>query len=96
MPSRVVLVNPEAPAPAAAPGVAPRPAAGGTLRLGTLSNSKPNADLLLRLVTEHVRAAVDVSTVVARRKPHPAYPAGDAVLDELAKEADLVVTAMGD
>jgi hypothetical protein len=93
---RVVLVSPQAPPPAPSATVGPRPTAAGKLRLGILDNSKPNADLLLGSVAEAVGADVELAAVVSRRKPHPAYAAGGDLLDELAKEADFVVTAMAD
>jgi hypothetical protein len=97
MSTKVLLVNPEAPAPAAT-GVseAQRSIKGSGLRLGTLYNSKSNADHLLAMIVEGVKAAMPVASVVALAKPHPSLPADASVLDQLAKEADVVVSAMAD
>lgn len=67
-----------------------------TFRLGILDNAKSNADHLLRMVSESLQATVPVASVIRRRKPGPARPAETALLDELMKEADFVVSAMAD
>ena len=69
---------------------------GGGIRLGVLDNSKANADHLLKLIVEGVKKEFKVDSVVFKRKPASSRPATDEMLDELAKEADLVVAAMAD
>ena len=66
------------------------------IRLGVLDNSKANADHLLQLIVEGVQKEFKVDSVVIRRKPASSRPATDEMLDELAKEADLVISAMAD
>ena len=66
------------------------------IRLGILDNSKANADHLLNLIVEGVKKEYQVDSVVIKRKPTSSRPATDQVLDELAKEADLVISAMAD
>ena len=61
-----------------------------------LDNSKGNADHLLSLIVEGVRKEFKVDSVVMKRKPASSGPATDQVLDELAKEADVVLSAMAD
>jgi hypothetical protein len=86
---------------------APPPSAGGTLqqerksepaglRLGILDNAKSNADHLLALIIESVRASLPVASVVRLRKPSSAAGAEQEILDELAEKADCVITAMAD
>lgn len=70
--------------------------ASGGIRLGVLDNSKANADHLLSLIVEGVKKEFKVDSVVIKRKPASSRPATDELLDELAKEADLVVSAMAD
>ena len=96
--SKVLLVVPEAPAPApAAAATAERRKAGrGGLRLGVLDNSKGNADHLLRFIVEGVKAAVPVASVVMLRKGSVSLPAPGDIIDQLAREADFVVSAMAD
>jgi hypothetical protein len=96
MARKVVLVVPEAPAPAAAAIVDERPVGANGIRLGVLDNGKSNADHLLRLIVEGVRASVDVASVVSLRKASVSLPAAGELLDRLAGEADVVVSAMAD
>jgi len=94
--SKVLLVVPEAPAPAATVAAEARKAGNSGLRLGVLDNSKGNADHLLRFIVEGVKAAVPVASVVSLRKDSVSLPAPGAILDELAAESDIVVSAMAD
>ena len=94
--SKVTLVVPEAPVPATAAAAAGRKARKGGLRLGKLDNSKGNADHLLRFITEGVKAALPVASVVSLRKGSVSLPAPGEILDQLAQEADFVVSAMAD
>lgn len=93
---KVLLVVPEAAAPAAAAAAESRKAGKSGLRLGVLDNSKGNADHLLRYIVEGVRAAVPVASVVSLRKDSVSLPAPGPILDRLAAEADFVVSAMAD
>ena len=93
---KVVLVVPEAPAPAAAVAAESRKAGKSGLRLGVLDNSKGNADYLLKFIVEGVTAAVPVASVVSLRKGSVSLPAPGAILDQLAAESDIVVSAMAD
>jgi len=79
------------PAPASAGKAAP-----GGIRLGILDNSKGNADHLLAMLVENVRATFPVSSVLTLRKSSAATRADDNVLAELAANADFVVSAMAD
>ncbi len=96
MPPKVFLVSPEAlPHQFAGPGEQRR-VKPGPIRLGTLDNTKGNADHLLAFVVEEIRNAMPVASVTALRKLNPSTPAPKNVLDRLATEADFVVSAMGD
>ena len=92
----VTLVNPEAPAPAAAAAAEQRKLGKHGLRLGILDNSKGNADHLLKFLVEGIRAQVPVASVVSLRKGSVSLPAPKEILDQLAGEADFVVSAMAD
>ena len=94
--SKVLLVVPEAPVPAAAVAAESRKAGKSGLRLGVLDNSKGNADHLLRFIVEGVKSALPVASVVSLRKGSVSLPAPGAILDRLAAEADVVVSAMAD
>ena len=93
----VKLVIPYAPPPAGASEVtAQRGISAKGIRLGILDNSKANADYLLNMIVDGVKQEFKVDSVVVKRKPTSSRPATDQVLDELAKEADLVISAMAD
>ena len=64
---KVILVVPEAPAPASAVAAVSRKAGKSGLRLGVLDNSKGNADHLLSFIVEGVKAALPVASVVSLR-----------------------------
>ena len=94
--SKVLLVVPEAPVPAATAAAESRKAGKSGLRLGVLDNSKGNADYLLRFIVEGVKAAVPVASVASLRKDSVSLPAPGSILEQLAAEADFVVSAMAD
>ena len=66
------------------------------IRLGVLDNSKGNADHLLKMIVDGVRAQAPLASVVFARKPYVALPAPPETLDQLAREADVVISAMAD
>jgi hypothetical protein len=93
---KILIVVPEAPLEEAAELKPERRMGRGGIRLGVLDNSKANADYLLELIVEGVRKELDVTSVVMKRKPASSRPASEEVLDSLAKQADVVVSAMAD
>jgi len=96
MMGKVILVVPEAPVSATGVAAESRKAGKSGLRLGVLDNSKGNADYLLKFIVEGVTAAVPVASVVSLRKGNNSLPAPGGILDQLAAEADIVVSAMAD
>jgi len=66
------------------------------IRLGVLDNSKGNADHLLAMIVEGVRAQVPLASVAFARKPYVSMGAPPETLDKLALEADVVISAMAD
>jgi len=97
MMGNIRLVIPAAPPPTSAEGrVAQRDIAGKGVRLGVLDNSKGNADHLLKMIVEGVRAQVPLASVTVARKPYVSMAAPAETLDQLAQEADVVISAMAD
>ena len=96
MAGKTLLVIPEAPAPGGTASVQTRRLEKRGIRLGVLDNSKGNADHLLRFIVDGVKAQVEVASVVSLRKASVSLPAPDDILERLAKEADVVVSAMAD
>ena len=93
---KIFLVVPDAPIEDVEQLKSNRSLGSAGIRLGILDNSKANADHLLNLIVEGVKKEYQVDSVVINRKPTSSRPATDQVLDELAKEADLVISAMAD
>lgn len=90
------IIVPEAPIPESQAPQARRVRGAHGLRLGLLDNSKSNADHLFNFLVAAIRATVPIASIVSLRKPHPSLPADESVIEQLAKEADLVVSAMAD
>ncbi len=65
-------------------------------RLGLLDNSKPNAKELLEAVASALDQRYELARIVLRRKPTMSVPATEQVLEELARECDVVLTGSGD
>jgi hypothetical protein len=93
---KLFLVAPDAPMEEVAQLKPERKLGAGGIRLGVLDNSKGNADHLLNMIVEGVKKEFKVDTVVIRRKPTSSRPATDQMLDELARETDIVISAMAD
>ena len=93
---KIFLVAPDAPMEDVAQLKAQRSLGTGGIRLGVLDNSKGNADHLLNLIVEGVKKEFKVDTVVMKRKPTSSRPATDQMLDELARDTDIVISAMAD
>ena len=66
------------------------------IRLGTLSNGKPNTAHLLEGLLEVVTAHPRFAAGVREAKESASRPADPAVLDHLAAASDLVVDATAD
>jgi hypothetical protein len=94
--ARIFLVVPDAPFEDVAQLNSGRTLGNRGIRLGVLDNSKANADHLLNLIIAGMKQEFKIDSVVMKRKPASSRPATDQVLDELAKEADLVISAMAD
>lgn len=65
-------------------------------RLVALDNGKPGAELLLRRMGEGVAARTGAAFGGVRRKRTAATPCEDALLGELVRDADLVLTGTAD
>lgn len=94
----VRLVIPAAPAPVQSTDqkVTQRDISKQGIRLGVLDNSKGNADHLLKMIVEGVRAQVPIASVAFARKPYVSMAAPPETLNQLAREADVVISAMAD
>ena len=97
MTNELILLVPEAPAPKSEK-VEMRERKGPleTVRLGTLGNSKANADPLLQFMVQTVHGEVPLRSVVALNKSNASVAASNEILARLASESDLVISAMAD
>ena len=64
--------------------------------IGVLDNSKPNADKLAERFAELLKEKYGVAKVVTRRKLTAQQGAPKQYLDELAAQADIVLSGLGD
>lgn len=94
--AKIYIVAPDAPMEQAENLETGRKLGSGGIRLGVLDNTKSNADHLLKLLIEGVKQEFNVESLVYKRKAASSEPAAAQILDELAKEADLVIGAMAD
>ena len=94
----MIVLSPEGKAPTAAKRVSalPRfPDLRGKI-VGLLDNSKPNADKLGERFEQLLREKYGVAGVVKRRKLTAQQGAPKEYLDELAAQADFVLSGLGD
>jgi hypothetical protein len=75
--------------------LAPRPMDLAGKVIGLLDNTKEQGDIILQTVGDALREHYGVARVVIRRKEHYSKPATNALIDELAKEVQLAVAAVG-
>ena len=64
--------------------------------VGLLDNSKPNADKLAERFAELLKENYGVAKVITRRKLTAQQGAPKQYLDELASQADFVISGLGD
>jgi hypothetical protein len=64
-------------------------------RIGFLDNSKEKADVFLGALAEHLAQRYALTQVIQRRKPSYSRVAPPALIEELSKTCDGVITAMG-
>lgn len=89
-------VSPEAPAAAPETVAVATKVSGSGIRLGILDNSKANADHLLQFLLDAAGSSLPVASTVKRRKPAASRPAANDIVEDLAREADFVLSAMAD
>lgn len=96
LPDGRIVYDPRGAVSAETRPLAPRPAALDGLRLGVLDNTKWNASKLLRQVVARLAADLTFAAVHRYAKPGFSRLAPPALLDRIAAETDVAVTAIGD
>ena len=94
----MIILSPEGKAQTAAARIArlPRFADLRGKTVGLLDNSKPNADKLGERFEQLLRERFGVTGVIKRRKLTAQQGAPDEFLDELAAQADFILSGLGD
>jgi hypothetical protein len=94
----MIVLSPEGKAQTSAARVAalPRFADLNGKVVGLLDNSKPNTDKLEERFAQLLRERLDVGKVVTRRKISAQQGAPKEYLDELAAQADFILSGLGD
>ena len=75
---------------------AARPGTLEGLRVGFLDNSKPNSDKILQYLDEMLRERYGIAASIHRRKPTASRVLPPEMLEEMLRECDVVVPAVGD
>jgi hypothetical protein len=75
--------------------LAPRPMDLAGKVVGLLDNTKEQGDVILQTIGEALRERHGVARVVIRRKEHYSKPAADDLIDEMAKEVEVAIAAVG-
>ena len=63
--------------------------------VGLLDNTKEQGDVILETVANALRERYGVAKVIIRRKEFFSKPASDEMLDDMAKEVQVAVAALG-
>ncbi len=90
------LFDPTAPPVARAPVRAPRPARFAGLRVGLVENTKFNADTLLRKLAERLSREHGMTAAPMARKRSASHAVDGATIAALKRQADFVVSGIGD
>ena len=64
--------------------------------VGFIDNSKPNFDALVEDLSELLTSRYGVACVLTHRKRTASIPAASEVLDDFARQCDLVIAGSGD
>ena len=74
---------------------APRPMDLAGKTVGLLDNTKEQADIILETIGEALRERHAVALLVMRRKEHYSKPATEVLIENMAKEVDVAIAAVG-
>ncbi len=75
--------------------LAPRPASFKDLNIGLLGNLKPNCDVLIKTLGDKL-VSMGARTTLFREKTSCSLGAGDTLLDEIARNCQVAIVALGD
>ena len=89
------FIDPTAGGGKARVALAPRPMDLAGKVVGLLDNTKEQGELILRTLGDALRERHGVARVVVRRKEHYSKPATSELIDEMAKEVQVAIAAVG-
>ena len=89
------FIDPTAGGSKAKIAMAPRPIDLAGKVVALLDNSKEQADIILQTIGEALRERHGVARVVIRRKEMFSKPATEDLINEIAKEVQVAVAALG-
>ena len=95
MTSDLGFIDPTAGGNKASIAPAPRPADLAGKVVGLLDNTKEQGELILQTLGDALVQRYGAARVVLRRKEHYSKPATDALIDEMAKEVQVAIAAVG-
>lgn len=75
--------------------MAPRPVDLAGKVIGMVDNTKEQADVILKTIADELVQRHGAARVIIRAKEHYTKPATDELIDEMAKEVQLAVAALG-
>lgn len=93
--SVVVVLDPTIVGKDQHPELAPRPADLNGKVVGALWNGRPQEDVVLRGILEHLAETYQLKGTRLWRKPQLYISAPDDMVDEIVEEADAVITGVG-
>ena len=64
--------------------------------IGFLWNEKPNGDVLLRRIKEHLSQRFDLKGTTWHQKETASMPSDPGIIEELVDTTDVVINAIGD
>jgi len=75
--------------------LAPRPVDLAGKVVAMIDNTKEQGDVILETVASALRERYGAAKVIIRRKEHYSKPATEALINEMAKEAQVAIAAVG-
>ena len=63
--------------------------------IGMIDNTKEQADVILEALGTQLRERFDVAKVIIKRKDHYSKPAPDKMIEDMSREVDVAIAALG-
>lgn len=63
--------------------------------IGMIDNTKEQADVILEALGTQLRERFDVAKIIIKRKDHYSKPAPDKMIEDMSREVDVAIAALG-